>query len=560
MEHLDQKKKIAIMISIMATMLFAALNQTIVGTALPRIIAELGGMEYYSWVFTIYMLTSSITTILVGKLSDMYGRKPFILTGIAIFITGSFLSGTSGTIIQLVVYRGIQGFGAGMIMSTAFASIGDLFAPRERGRWQGLMSASFGLASVFGPTLGGYIVDHFEWHWVFWVFLPVGLIAMGLIWSLFPTVPRKEKASIDYAGSLFLTLTMVPMLLAFSWAGSKYAWGSVQVLGLFAAAVIALLVFLFIERAARNPVLPLSLFRSSIFTVSNASGFLLGAGMFGVIMYMPFFVQGVLGTSATNSGFVTMPMMLSLVIGSALGGQIISRTGKYKWLAFAGMTFMTVGMLLMSFMTASTSMGLIVAYMIMVGTGVGFGMPVFTLTVQNAAEPRLLGVATASSQLFRSLGGTIGVSLMGTVLAHRIATRMMELGGTETAAGPAPSVSPDVAERLKALGNPQLLLDPPKLAELRETFPESMRGMFDNLVAKLHDALGYGLSGVFLTGCFIVAGALVLTLFLKEVPLRSAMKRKGEEGQAPAPAPTSPVAPTAPAGAGTGATQANAGG
>lgn len=528
MEHLDQRKKVTIMISIMATMLFAALNQTIVGTALPRIIAELGGMEYYSWVFTIYMLTSSITTILVGKLSDMYGRKPFILIGIAIFIAGSFLSGTSGTIIQLIVYRGIQGFGAGMIMSTAFASIGDLFAPRERGRWQGLMSASFGLASVFGPTLGGYIVDHFQWHWVFWVFLPVGLIAMALIWILFPSVPRKEKASIDFLGSLFLTLTMVPLLLAFSWAGSKFAWGSGPVIGLFAAAAGALVLFIVVERRVHNPVLPLALFRSSIFSISNLSGFLLGAGMFGAIMYMPFFVQGVMGTSATNSGFITMPMMLSLVVGSALGGQIISRTGKYKYLASAGMLMMTVGMFLMSFMSEATSLWLIISYMILVGLGVGFGMPVFTLTVQNAADPNLLGVATASAQLFRSLGGTIGVSIMGTVLAHRIGFRMKELAGQSGDTGMPSNLSPDVAEKLQALNNPQLLLDPPKLQSLRTSLPDSMHEVFDNLVAMLHDALGYGLSGVFLTGAFIVTSAFLLTFFLKEVPLRSA-KRKGEE-------------------------------
>ncbi|MDF2669473.1 MAG: yusP2 [Paenibacillus sp.] len=526
MEHLDQKKKITIMISIMAVMLFAALNQTIVGTALPRIIAELGGMEYYSWVFTIYMLTSSITTILVGKLSDLYGRKPFILIGISIFILGSFLSGTSGSIIELIVYRGIQGFGAGMIMSTSFASIGDLFAPRERGRWQGLMSASFGVASVFGPALGGYIVDHFEWHWVFWVFLPIGILAMILIWILFPSVPRREKAAIDYWGSIFLTLTMVPMLLAFSWAGSKYAWGSGQIISLFISAAAALLLFIAVERKVQNPVLPLSLFRNSIFTISNMSGFMMGAGMFGAIMYMPFFVQGVMGTSATHSGFITMPMTLSLVVGSALGGQLISRTGKYKYLAVLGMLMMTVGLLFMSFMNAETALWLIILYLILVGTGVGFGMPVFTLTVQNSTTPQLLGVATASSQLFRSLGGTVGVSIMGTVLGHRIAIKMQQLAGDSgQSEAAAPALSPDVAEKLEQLNNPQMLLDPPKLEQLRLALPESVQQLFKELVAMLQESLGYALSGVFLTGALLVSVAFVLTLFLKEVPLRSAAQK-----------------------------------
>ncbi|MCC2686625.1 MAG: yusP2, partial [Paenibacillaceae bacterium] len=427
MEHLDQRTKMTIMIAIMAAMLFAALNQTIVGTALPRIISELGGMDYYSWVFTIYMLTSSITAILVGKLSDMYGRKPFILLGIGIFIVGSFLNGTSTDIVQLIVYRGLQGFGGGMIMSSAYTVIGDLFAPRERGRWQGLMSAAFGLASVFGPTLGGYMVDHAPWHWVFWVFLPFGIVAFALIWKLFPKVPRRDTAPVDYFGSLFLTVAMVPMLLAFSWAGTKYAWGSTQVFLLFGISLAALAVFIYVEKIAKSPVLPLKLFRSSVFTISNLAGFTMGAGMFGAIMYMPFFVQGVMGTSATLSGYVTMPMTLSLVAGSALGGQLISRTGKYKLLAIGGLVIMTVGMFTMSLMNTETGIPFAILNMILVGIGLGAAMPVFTLTVQNDVKQELLGVATASSQLFRSLGGTIGVSVMGTVLSHRMMNKMQEL-------------------------------------------------------------------------------------------------------------------------------------
>ncbi|EXX84853.1 MFS transporter, partial [Paenibacillus darwinianus] len=426
MEHLDHRKKLTIMSAVIAAMLFAALNQTIISTALPRIVERLGGMEYYSWVFTVFMLTTSITTILVGKLSDIYGRKPFILIGIGVFVLGSLLCGLSGTIIQLIIYRGIQGLGAGMIMSTAFTVIGDLFAPRERGKWQGTMSAAFGLASVFGPTLGGYIVDHMEWHWVFWVFLPFGIIAFVMIWALFPKVPRRQGETVDYAGSLFLALTMVPALLAFTWAGTKYEWNSAMILSLLAAAAVMLLVFILVERRASSPVLPLGLFGNSIFTVSNAASFLLGAGMFGAIMYMPWFVQGVMGTSATMSGYVTMPMTLSLVLGSAIGGSITTRTGKYKLLALSGVVIMSLGMYLLSTMGLGTSTFEAIIYMIVTGLGLGVAMPVYTLTVQNAVDQRLLGVATASSQLFRSLGGTIGVSMMSTVLANRLASRMQE--------------------------------------------------------------------------------------------------------------------------------------
>jgi EmrB/QacA subfamily drug resistance transporter len=531
MEHLDQRTKMTIMIAIMAAMLFAALNQTIVGTALPRIISELGGMDYYSWVFTIYMLTSSITAILVGKLSDMYGRKPFILLGIGIFIIGSFLNGTSTDIVQLIVYRGLQGFGGGMIMSSAYTVIGDLFAPRERGRWQGLMSAAFGLASVFGPTLGGYMVDHAPWHWVFWVFLPFGIVAFGLIWKLFPKVPRRETAPVDYFGSIFLTVSMVPMLLAFSWAGTKYAWGSIQVFLLFGISLAALAVFLYVEKVAKSPVLPLRLFRSSVFTISNLAGFTMGAGMFGAIMYMPFFVQGVMGTSATLSGYVTMPMTLSLVAGSALGGQLISRTGKYKWLAIGGLVIMTVGMFTMSMMNTETGIPFAIFNMILVGIGLGTAMPVFTLTVQNDVKQELLGVATASSQLFRSLGGTIGVSVMGTVLSHRMMSKMLELsggmgaGGAET--GGAGAVSPEIARNLEALKNPQVLVDPAKLEQIRASLPASMQDVFTQLLAMVKESLSYSLSGVFLTGAIIVIFSVVLTFFLKEVPLRSGKKTRG---------------------------------
>lgn len=528
MEHLGHKQKITIMIAIMTAMLFAALNQTIVGTALPRIIAELGGMEYFSWVFTIYMLASSVTAILVGKLSDIYGRKPFILLGLVIFILGSFLSGLSNTIIQLIVYRGIQGFGGGMIMSTAFTAVGDLFSPRERGKWQGIMSAVFGLASVFGPTLGGYIVDHADWHWVFWVFLPFGLIALALIWFMFPSVPKREGESVDYFGSLFLTLSMIPMLLAFSWAGTQYDWGSIEILGLFASSLAALAVFIGIEKKVKSPVMPLHLFKNNIFTLSNIIGFTLGAGMFGAIMYMPFFVQGVIGTSATASGFVMMPMTLSMVVASAISGQITTKTGKYKKLALVGLFIMCLGMVSMSWMDMDTTNTTAVINMIIVGLGLGIGFPIFTLTVQNAVEQKWLGVATASSQLFRQLGGTIGVSLMGTVMSYRM-TEEMERLSSQAGVGDMTQVNPDLAEKMTALQNPQVLMDPEKLEQIQAGLPAEMQSFFLQLVDMLREALSYSLSGVFLSGAIVIGIAFILTFFLKEIPLRGKREERNEK-------------------------------
>ncbi|MBO9128373.1 MDR family MFS transporter [Bacillus sp. 165] len=529
MEHLDIRRKVIIMISIMAAMFFAAVNQTIVGNALPRIIAELGGMDYYSWVFTIYMLTSAVTTILVGRLSDIYGRKPFLLIGIFIFTVGAFLAGTSQDIYQLILYRGIQGLGAGLIMSSAFTAVGDLFAPRERGKWSGLMTSVFGLASVFGPTMGGYIVDHFDWHWVFWVFLPLGIVAFALIWVLFPKVDRKESKKVDYLGSVFLTLTIVPMLLAFSWAGSKYDWDSSQIIGLFAGSVVAFIVFIIVERKVENPILPLYLFKNSIFTISNMVSFTLGVGMFGAAMYIPFFIQGVLGFTATHSSYLTMTMTISLVIASAISGQIISRTGKYKWLAYAGLLITTAGMVGLGFMDVVTKQGTVLSYLITVGFGLGICMPVFTLTVQNAVDYKLLGVATASVQLFRSLGGTVGVAIMGTVMSSRMTDKMSELSSKMGAS--AANIPPEMAQKLEALKNPQVLLDPKKLDAIHQTLPAQMQEMFIHLVVTLRDAMSFALSGVFFSGAIVMCLAIFFTIFLKEIPLKTSIKKTKQEEQ-----------------------------
>lgn len=531
MEHLSHKEKITIMIAIIAAMFFAAVNQTIVGNALPKIISDLGGLDYYSWVFTIYMLTSAITTILVGKLSDIYGRKPFIIIGIIVFSIGAFLAGTSMDIVQLIVYRGIQGFGAGMIMSTAFTAVGDLFAPRERGKWQGAMSAVFGISSVFGPTLGGYIVDNLEWKWVFWVFLPLGIVALILIWKLFPSAERKAGEKVDYYGSLFLSATIVFALLGFSWAGTKYDWGSVQILSLFGATALSLLIFVFIERKAVSPILPLHLFKNSIFTISNIIGFVIGVSMFGGVMYVPYFIQGVLGYSATHSSFLTMSMTLGLVFASALGGQIISKTGKYKVQAIIGLCISAAGLYLLSTMNVDTSQYALVFYLTLVGFGIGIGMTVFTLTVQNAVDQKLLGVATASSQLFRSVGGTVGVAIMGTLLNSRMQDKMSDLSGNGDSNQMA--ASPELAGKLESLQNPQLLLDHEKLVGLKNTLPKEAIPFFENVIHQLQDSLSYALSGVFIFVTMTMAVAILLTFFIKEIPLRSAKDQPAAKKEKP---------------------------
>lgn len=520
MEHLEMRKKITIMISVVAVLLFSALNMTIVGTALPKIVSQIGGMEYFDWIFTIYMLTSSITAILVGKLSDIYGRKPFILIGIGIFSLGSLLSGFADSIYQLILFRGIQGFGGGMVMSTSFATVGDLFAPRERGKWQGLLGATFGVASLFGPTLGGYIVDHFDWSWVFWVFLPIGLVAWAFIWKLYPHTAQKQKEKVDYLGSAVLSLFLIALLLGFSWADKKYAWDSFEIIGLFSVAAVALVSFLFIESRVKSPVVPLDLFKNSVFTISNIVSFLIGMGMFAVIMYIPFFVQGVVGASATTSGLIEMAMTISMVVSSGIAGALITKTGKYKVIGLLGLVIMAVGVYLNSLLTVDSTLTQVIINLIVAGLGLGITFPVFNLTVQNAVKHKFLGVATATSQLFRELGGTIGVAVMGSIMASRMAEQL--------SAAPQPPAA-DATAGMPPLNDPQVLMDTTRLEQIRASLPEVAQSGFDQMILLLKDALSSSLSGVFLFSTGVVVLAALMTFFLKEIPLRTSNNDEDED-------------------------------
>lgn len=524
MEHLSTKRKLSIMIAIMAAMFFAAINQTITSTAMPRIIAILDGMDYYTWTINIYLLTSTIAAILVGKLSDMFGRKPFILIGILLFMVGAFLTGTSSDVYQFIFYRGIQGLGAGIIQSTAFTAVGDLFAPRERGKWMGLLTAVFGFSSVIGPTLGGYLVDRVDWHWLFWIFLPLGIVAFIMILTLFPKGERKPAESIDYLGSLFLTTTIVPLLLAFSWAGTEYPWASGQIIGLLAVTVVSLVIFIFIESKAKNPVLPLHLFKNSVITVSNIIGFIMNFGLMGAMIYISFFVQGVLGISATLSGYVTMPMSIVMVITSAITGQLIAKSGKYKRYAVIGMPIMIAGM---GIMVVMNSVGVAVLSMIVFGLGLGLGMPVFSLATQNAAAHKDLGVATASSQLFRNLGGTIGIAVMGTVMSNSLAKNLTN-AMTSSNAPDFSKLDPKITEQMLSFANPRMLMNKPLIEQTQASLPADAQPLFAQMIANIREALGSTLSSVFLTGTIVMVVAFVLVFFLKELPLRTSNKAPSE--------------------------------
>lgn len=524
MEHLSHKRKVTIMFGIMAAMFFAAINQTITSTAMPRIISILDGMDYYTWTINIYLLTSTIATVLVGKLSDIFGRKPFILIGILLFMIGAFLTGTSSDVYQFIIYRGIQGIGAGIIQSTAFTAVGDLFAPRERGKWMGFMTAIFGFSSVLGPTLGGYLVDHMDWHWLFWIFLPLGIVAFIMILMLFPKVERRASEGIDYLGSLFITTTIVPLLLAFSWAGTEYTWGSPQILSLLGATVVSAIIFVFVQSKVKNPILPLHLFKNSVVTISNIIGFIMNFGLMGAMIYISFFVQGVLGITPTLAGYVTMPMSIVMVVTSAIAGQLIAKKGKYKRYALIGVPIMIAGMAIMIVMN---SVGIAILSMAVFGMGLGLAMPVFSLATQNAVSHKELGVVTASTQLFRNLGGTIGIAVMGTVMSNNLTTNLKNALQSPDAPDFS-KMDPKLAKEMLAFANPQTLMNKPLLEATQAKLPAEAQPLFAQMIDNIRDALGTTLSTVFLAGTLVLVVAFVLVFFLKELPLRTTNQAAGE--------------------------------
>ncbi|MFL5654687.1 MAG: MDR family MFS transporter [Ktedonobacteraceae bacterium] len=515
-ETVSRQRLVLIIIGVLLGMLLAALDQTIVGTALPRIVANLGGLEHYAWVVTAYLLASTVSVPIYGKLSDIYGRRTFFLVGMIIFLAGSALSGTSQNMTQLIIYRAIQGLGAGSLMPIALAIIGDIFPPAERGKWQGLIIAVFGLATIVGPILGGWITDNWGWRWVFYVNMPVGAIAILTAGFVLPKAVRRVRHHIDYIGAVALIAGAVPLLLAFSWAGTQYAWGSWQIIGLFIFAVVMLTIFLWLETRTSEPIISPKLFKNSIFVVSVIATFLVSAGMFGAILYLPLFVQGVMGNSATNSGVVLTPMMLGFMFSSLVGGQLLSRTGRYKVLALIGFAVAAVGMFLLSRMDVTTTEGVLVRNMIVTGLGIGVMMSLFTIVVQNAFPFRQLGEVTATLTFFRSIGSTIGVTVMGTIMTNEFQNALQSnMPQTLTRVVP--------ASRLSQLQDPQVLLSPDALARIQRGFaafgPQGSV-LFHQLVEAIRVSLATAITNVFVLGFIVMLLGFFVTLFLHEIPLR----------------------------------------
>jgi EmrB/QacA subfamily drug resistance transporter len=402
----------------MVTLLLAALDQTIVATALPRIVSDLGGITQYSWVFTAYMLTSTVTVPLYGKLGDVYGRKYLFLFAIVVFLIGSALCGLAQGMTQLVVFRAIQGIGAGGLFPLSLAVIGNIVPPRERGRWQGLIGAVFAASSIAGPAIGGFIVDNTTWRWIFLVNLPIGALALAVIAVTMPRRTRLTEHSIDWLGAGVLAGGTASLLLGLVWGGHDYAWTSGHVLSALSIAAVLLALFAVVERRAREPILPFDVLRNPIVASSIACMALVGMAMFGTISYVPLFVQGVIGTSATSSGVVLTPLLLGAVATSIVTGQLVSRTGRYRWNVVLGPPVLTIGMVLLWRMDVHTTNGEAARNMVVAGIGIGAMMQVFVISVQNAVSRARIGSATALTQFARQMGATIGVTIMGAIVNH----------------------------------------------------------------------------------------------------------------------------------------------
>ncbi len=524
------------MAGVVLAIFLAALDQTVVGTALPRIIADLGGFDRYTWVTTAYMVASTSIVPIVGRLTDMYGRKGFYIAGIIIFLAGSVLAGLSQTMNQLIIFRAIQGLGGGIMMANAFVAIGDLFPPAERGKYQGFIAAAFGLSSVVGPTLGGFITDTLSWHWIFLINIPLGIPVIAVFIRFFPNVkPKGVKHQIDFLGTLTLVVAVVSLLLGLSWGGVQYPWGSPQVIGALVTAGVVGILFILTELRAREPIIPFSIFRNQVVSISMLVVFLTGFGMFGAIIFIPLFFQGVLGASATSSGSFLTPMTLSIPVAAAISGQVLSRLGgHYRLQGLVGLVLMGIGVFLVSRMSVNTAYAQAVFNIVLIGLGLGITFPAYTIAVQNAVPYRVMGVATSSTQFFRSIGGTVGLAVLGAFMVSRFS------GGLSNSLPSAvrQALPSEVVDQLTR--SPQALFNEAGSSGLRQIFdqlgPQGAQ-LAQSLAAALKQALASAISDVFIISLAAVVLAFVATLFLKEIPLQRWQRQSEDKPKEATPGP-----------------------
>lgn len=502
--------------TVLLTMFFSSMDQTVVSTAMPTIIGDLQGFSLYAWVFTAYMMASSVTIPIYGKLSDVFGRKPFYLFGLIMFGIGSAVSGQAHSMIELIWARAFQGIGAGAMMSMPRATIGDIFNPKERGKWMGVMGAVFGVSSIIGPTLGGWITDTFSWRWVFYINLPFAAIAIIGVLLALPRVRTEHRAKVDWPGSLLLVIGLIPILIGFTWAGGKYAWTSPIELTLFIGGALVLAFFILRERKAADPLLTPVLFKNRIFSMSLILGVLVSMTMFGSIMFLPVYVQGVLGLNAQGSGWVMAPMMISFIVGSIISGQLMSRTGKYRVLAWTSGAVIVVGSLLLNQMTIHTTWMTVVVNMVVLGLGIGSLMPLMNVAVQNAFPYKMMGTVNSTQQFVSSLGGVIASPIFGSILNKAFTNKLNVT---------LPASLKQFESKLAGL-NPQSLLTHQAQQSIAAEFTKyGARGhqMYLQLMDAVKTSLTFGIQRLFEVGLIFAILCFIGTFFLPETKL------KGEE-------------------------------
>jgi EmrB/QacA subfamily drug resistance transporter len=528
----------------MLGLLLAAMDQTVVGPAMFRIIRDLKGLEHYAWVTTAYLLTSTLTVPIAGKLGDLFGRKWFFVGGMVLFVVASMLCGLAGGIqefsflgitvpgltqgmAELIFFRAVQGIGGGLLLANAFAIVGDVVAPAERGRWQGLFGAVFGVAAVIGPTIGGFITDNIGWQWVFFVNVPIGLVAIPMVILTMPNIvqARSGSRSIDWLGVFTLVGAVTPFLLALSLGGTKdFPWDSAGIIGMFVLSVVFLGLFLWREAKAAEPIIPLDLFKSRIFSLSIITVTLVGFGMFGAIINLPLFIQGVQGQSATNSGNAILPLMFGSIVFSIISGQIVSRTGKYRILAIVGQIIIAFGMFLLSTMAIDIPTWKTALYMVVMGIGLGIAQPLYTLIVQNAFPPTRMGVVTSATTFFRSIGGTVGVALFGTIVNNRFVSEYQAM------LPPQLKSSPQFGAFLANI-SPQALISPDTITAIQTQLQSlklsaaQIQQTIAAITAPIKPALAAATTEAFLIGSIILAISVVFVAFIPEIALRRSTAR-----------------------------------
>ena len=497
-----------VFIALMLGMFVASISQTIVGPALPQIVADLGGMDHYSWVATAAMLVSAVVVPIVGKLSDLYGRKSFYIGGLAVFMLGSIISGLSTEFWVLVAGRAVQGAGMGTLMPLSQTIIGDIIPPRARGKYQGFMGAVFGVTSIAGPIAGGLITDHIGWRWLFFATLPVGLIAMVFIGRFMHLPFQRREAKIDVAGIITLTIALVTILLATSWGGTTYPWASTQILSLYLVGLAFVIAFVLVERRASEPLLPLRLFRNSVFSWSNVAALGTAMVMFGSIIYIPVFAQGVLGVNATESGLILMPMMLGMILMGIVTGLLVTRTGRYRRFMITGILFMMVGIWWLSRLGVANTPYELFGAMTVLGVGLGMAMQQYTLVVQNVVAQRDMGVATATTQFSRNIGSTVGIAVYGSIMTG---------GLTAAISSHLPASMRDALSAQAGSLDIGAVLDPSVAQSLPPLVADAVRaGLADQL------------QNAFMLGLPILALVLLATVMIKHVPLRESVQTAEE--------------------------------